>query len=489
MTTAYQALNQTGGLQAVQPATNNWLDPGVTSWTSTYAPGQVYENEGLGAMMLRPQILDYLSQAGLSGDGLSMSVDKNGNPFTWNGYIMPASVTDPLTDKGYADYLATYAGDRGTDKLANFLNEKNWGLRVGNNGTTYINQLYDKGTNQGLAADVRDERGSWLQQNGWMIPLAALGGIAAAGPTALGEGAVGMGSTASGITGGGISAGGGGLLGGTGTVGGLGESGLSPINAADLSSLPQVPLDPWTAPTLPGLAEGVAGSGGIKTIAELGGEALKPITQGPLAPQVTDLAPWTPPSLPPVPPVPSGLPNVPNVPGSKGLIDSLTDVGKVAAPIIGAVAGAASGGGTNTATSQSKTDPRLDPYIYGDQGYLKALQNKYNANPSGINPLMQQALDIGTANLTDPQYAQTYQNMRNFGNGLLSQPLAGNPFTNGQGGQVQGLLSNFGGRAQSMIGQGGGLLGNSRQNQMQQPVTTGDGAHHMMAIRGGYVKG
>lgn len=143
-----------------------------------------------------------------------------------------------------------------------------------------------------------------------------------------------------------------------------------------------------------------------------------------------------------------------------GSIADFVGGGGALAGLVGAGLGAASGGGDNVATSQSKTDPRMDPYIYGDGGYLQALQDKYNANPSGINATMQQGLDIGKANLTDPQYAQTYQNMRSFGNGLLSQPMAGNPFTNGQGGQVPqaGLLANFNDRAKNMMFKGGGLL-------------------------------
>ena len=150
-----------------------------------------------------------------------------------------------------------------------------------------------------------------------------------------------------------------------------------------------------------------------------------------------------------------------------GQVADLVGGGKSLAGLIGAGIGAASGGGGDTvATSQSKTDPRIDPYIYGQDGYLQALQKQYQANPSGINATMQQGLDASKAALNDPAYAQSYTQMRNFGTGLLSQPMAGNPFTQGQAQMPQpnmqaggGLLGNLQDRAKIMIGQGRGLIG------------------------------
>lgn len=138
----------------------------------------------------------------------------------------------------------------------------------------------------------------------------------------------------------------------------------------------------------------------------------------------------------------------------KPIADAVGGAGNIAG-IIGGIAGGLTGGQDQTATTQSRTDPRFDQYLYGS-GYgdinslLGAAQNQFKANPSGINPTMQQGLDMSKAALTDPAYAQAYQQMRNVGGGLLGGQVAGNPFTGG--GPAQGPTSQAGGP--------GGLLGN-----------------------------
>jgi len=137
-------------------------------------------------------------------------------------------------------------------------------------------------------------------------------------------------------------------------------------------------------------------------------------------------------------------------------------------PLLGAAAGAASGGGTTTATTQQKMDPRMDAYIYGTgkgdpNSLLGAAWNQFQQNPSGINPTMQQGLDMQKSALMDPAYSQAYQQMRSVGNGLLGQGIAANPFSTGarqlppqmQAGGVGGLL---GGSVQDLIKAGRGLI-------------------------------
>lgn len=144
--------------------------------------------------------------------------------------------------------------------------------------------------------------------------------------------------------------------------------------------------------------------------------------------------------------------------GSK-LIDSATSPSGIAT-LIGAGLGAASGGGTNTATTQSKTDPRIDPFIYGDQGVLQNAQKLYQQNPSGINSTMQQGLDMQRSALNDPAYAQSYQNMRTLGNQLMTPGFMqqGLLSPTSQAGGAGGLLGAQE-RAKALIAKGQGLLG------------------------------
>lgn len=146
-----------------------------------------------------------------------------------------------------------------------------------------------------------------------------------------------------------------------------------------------------------------------------------------------------------------------------GAISGAVGGGQNLAALIGAGLGAASGGKTNTATTQSQIDPRMAQYLYGsgfgDQNsLLGAAQNLWQQNKTGLNPTMQQGLDMQRAALTDPAYAQSYTQMRNLGNSLMSQPIAGNPFTTGQAPMPQapqGLMQ----QPTMQAGGVGGLLG------------------------------
>lgn len=142
-------------------------------------------------------------------------------------------------------------------------------------------------------------------------------------------------------------------------------------------------------------------------------------------------------------------------------LSNLVGGGQNLAGLIGAAIGATQGGGTTTATTQSQIDPRMAQYLYGT-GYgdtnslLGAAQQFWQQNKSGLNPTMQQGLDMQRAALTDPAYGQSYTQMRNLGNSLMSAPVAGNPYTSGTQG---GLLGPTAGRTQNLMARGRGLLG------------------------------
>jgi hypothetical protein len=172
----------------------------------------------------------------------------------------------------------------------------------------------------------------------------------------------------------------------------------------------------------------------------------------------------------------SAMQNTPTIPGASSVKDLLGTAsnavggGSNLAGLIGAVAGAADSGGTNTATTQSQIDPRMQQYLYGSgvgdpNSFLGAAQKLWQDNRSGINPTMQQGLDMQRSALQDPAYAQAYQQMRTTGQGLLNQPMAGNPFGAPQGATAQaggpgGLLGGApSDRARSLISRGRGLLG------------------------------
>lgn len=128
--------------------------------------------------------------------------------------------------------------------------------------------------------------------------------------------------------------------------------------------------------------------------------------------------------------VTSGLKTLAPTTGLLSGASSLADIAKVVLPIAGAVAG--SQPTTSTSTNQSKLDPRMDPYIYGPDGVLPAAQDWYKANKTGLNDQMRQGLATQTAVLNDPATMAGYKQMQGLGSGLLSLPIAGNPFSDGR---------------------------------------------------------
>ena len=113
-------------------------------------------------------------------------------------------------------------------------------------------------------------------------------------------------------------------------------------------------------------------------------------------------------------------------------------------PAGGALLGAAggllgSGHGLNSASEsvQNRIDPRMARYIYGQDGNSGLLGNVNNLYSSqlaqgGLNDQQRQGMASQLDVLNDPSYQSGYTQMRNTGNSLLGQPVAGNPFNNGQ---------------------------------------------------------
>jgi hypothetical protein len=125
--------------------------------------------------------------------------------------------------------------------------------------------------------------------------------------------------------------------------------------------------------------------------------------------------------------------------------------GSTAAKLAGAAGGLlANNSGLNSATTsvQNKVDPRIAQYIYGangNSGLLGGVNALYQQQMAtgGLNALQQQGLAAQLAVLQNPSYTQGFNQMRSAGSGLLGQPIAGNPFTNGQMSLTQGRFPNM----------------------------------------------
>lgn len=111
-----------------------------------------------------------------------------------------------------------------------------------------------------------------------------------------------------------------------------------------------------------------------------------------------------------------------------GLLDGTA--AKVAAAAAGGLLG--SQPTTSSTNSQSKIDPRMEKYLYGDgntQGILDQAYQWQQANKSGLNDQMRQGLASINRVASDPS---GYQAIQQQGLSLMNQPVAGNPFSNGQ---------------------------------------------------------
>ena len=101
------------------------------------------------------------------------------------------------------------------------------------------------------------------------------------------------------------------------------------------------------------------------------------------------------------------------------------------AGLLAGAVGGATGGGASTTTSQSKTDPRIDPYIYGDQGILPAAAQWFDANRTGVNPTMRAGWDMQLGLLQNPAVLGQLSGLLAQAGQGAAMPVAGNPFRRG----------------------------------------------------------
>jgi hypothetical protein len=96
--------------------------------------------------------------------------------------------------------------------------------------------------------------------------------------------------------------------------------------------------------------------------------------------------------------------------GGGGLLGGLgAGASSLLGPAAAAIGGIAGAQGQEGQTSERKMDPRLDQYVYGQNGLIP-----------GVHGLLQRQ---------NPIALQTGDYMRNFGQGLLGRGVAANPFT------------------------------------------------------------
>ncbi len=96
-------------------------------------------------------------------------------------------------------------------------------------------------------------------------------------------------------------------------------------------------------------------------------------------------------------------------------------------------------GSQSTDSSSSSTrsmDPRMDRYVYGQDGQSGLLSDAFGlyskqASQGGLNDLQRQGMGMQQQYLMSPQYQQGYANMASLGNALMGGGVAGNPFTIG----------------------------------------------------------
>jgi hypothetical protein len=96
-----------------------------------------------------------------------------------------------------------------------------------------------------------------------------------------------------------------------------------------------------------------------------------------------------------------------------------------------------SGGGSQ---SQQKLDPRMEKAIYGANGIMPNATDWYSKNKSGLTPEMVAGLNSQWNQLGASK--QGFDQMQNMGMGMMSQGVAGNPFTGGGGIEANSMTFN-----------------------------------------------
>jgi hypothetical protein len=122
--------------------------------------------------------------------------------------------------------------------------------------------------------------------------------------------------------------------------------------------------------------------------------------------------------------------------------------------------------GTSNSFTQNAIDPRMEPYIYGDNGVLSRANSLYQSNPTGLNPQMLQGMNSQWNQLGASK--QGYDQMQNLGMGLMGGGTAGNPFTGGGGIAPQSMTYK-----PATLGAGSQTIDPFQAIQMPAPVAVG----------------
>lgn len=424
MVNAYEELLAGGGGPMAAQAAMQQLPSGL-NWSTLGADSlfndqraNVYHPKGL----IAPQIEAELRRMGYTGSLVNATTQPYSGPASeYQREKSPWLYVDENVQTASPELLSWLAN--------NGLSIQSAATSPDREGGTFYSQLVGRdGTS--LVQDAWDDKKPWTDRYLPGIALAGIAGLTGAGLMGLGQ--AGAGAAAGAAEAGAAGAGGIGTLGAGGTSmvpigasmspGALGITALGPAvgTGAELAALSAA------LPTLGSSAASTAAPGLLDTLKNAGNSVKDFVSP------------------------------VSNLVGGAGNL----------AAIVGGALGAANSGGTNTSTTQSQIDPRMQQYLYGT-GYgdtnslLGAAQAQFKANPTGINPTMQQGLDMSKAALSDPAYSQAFQQMRSVGTGLLGNQAAGNPFTTGQGPTMQaggmgGLLGNT--NLQGLMARGRGLL-------------------------------
>ena len=432
------------------PATGQWSAGSAAGWTRDRRS----DNEFVG---ITNQIGDYLRAMGFGGDFRQTGTDSLMAQFGGGREELSRRAEEGITEE------STRIGRN--PELDAWLQSQGLTLQQGvhhipgYSQKTWIQRLTDAQGNP-VAVDAHNDRYGAADSfmNAVQVALLVAGGAAAgqaAGAWNLGGGAAGAAGAAPTLGAGATGAGSAGLtaslpssaelLGGLTSSSslfnpiamapslGAGAGLTAGIGAADMGGLSSAGLEAsgWAAPI-----SGAQSSAGLGSFGTLGA--------GAGAPSVTT------PGISAADTAGIGLSNtapltgVPSTVGGGGLLGSIANsgvgqaVGQVAdlvgggrnlAVIAGGLLGATQGGKSQTATTQSRTDPRFDPYLYGDNGFLSQLQQQFNATKSGTNADITAGQNMLRDLYTSPAYTQGYQDMRSAGQGLLGRSIAGNPFT------------------------------------------------------------
>lgn len=115
--------------------------------------------------------------------------------------------------------------------------------------------------------------------------------------------------------------------------------------------------------------------------------------------------------------------------GTGLLSGGVGDLAKLGITALGAYEGYKGNDPATTANTRT-LDPRIDSRVFGDGGLMSNVDSWYQQNKSGQNEQMKKSQEWLRGMLSSPEAQQGLARMYGSSQGLLSQPVAGNPFLN-----------------------------------------------------------